>query len=303
MRVMKLSFLQQISLLAKLYNKLLFFIIVISACCANKLNANLDSSLRDDDPWNVYFNSQFIGEETKSCINCNLSPGKGQYYLDECTFYNDNDRVINFSSIDDSLFLHNRCFFSHCTSAEDGSCVYYNVDRNSSIVQRKFCCTKCESSKNGHFSYIKVDPNNINFFIESSLFDVGKEDIGEKAIHAEKDNIIVSSTNFSSCKAPDVATCSLVSQSNNYITTFNYSTVINNKATDGDSVIIEIWYNSLIDSCNIINNTNRQSTIGIIYHQANSLTVKSCSFINNTTPEGSCLIYNNDDQLTVDSCS
>ena len=67
-------------------------------------------------------------------------------------------------------------------------------------------------------------------------------------------------------------------------------------------MIIEIWYKALIDSCNIINNTNNQSRLGIILHAYNSLTVKSCSFINNTTPQGTYLIDNNNDQLTVDSC-
>ena len=100
------------------------------------------------------------------------------------------------------MFLHNRCSFSKCTSTEKGSCIYFKIGSNSSIVQRKFCCTKCQSqSQSGaHFSYTEVDKDNLNFIIESSLFDVGKESFG-CSIYAERDNIVVSSTNFSSCKA------------------------------------------------------------------------------------------------------
>ncbi|EAY21247.1 hypothetical protein TVAG_166220 [Trichomonas vaginalis G3] len=259
-------------------------------------------SLADDNIWNSYFKSQFTEVETKHCQNCNLPADKGQYYLDECNFFNDKDRVVNFNPIENTLFLHNRCSFSNCTSTESGSCIYYQIGSNSSIVQRKFCCTKCQSqSQSGaHFSYTYVDKDNLNFFIESSLFDVGKEGFG-CSIEAERDNIIVSSTNFSSCKASWGPAGYLKSPNVNYTTKYNYTTVVNNLAA---CQIISIWNNSLIDSCNIINNTIAASGSGsIIYHWGNSLTVKSCSFINNTAPQGSCLIFNDgNDQLTVDSC-
>ena len=257
-------------------------------------------SLADDNIWNSYFKSQFTEDPTKHCQNCNLSAGKGQYYLDECNFFDDNDRVINFDSISNTLLLHNRCSFSNCTSEESGSCIYYQIGSNSSIVQRKFCCTKCQSQYAAHFSYTYVDRNNLNFFIESSLFDVGKESFGY-SINAERDNIIVSSTNFSSCKASWGPAGWLKSPLRKYTTKYNYSTVVNNLATS--EMILDIWYNSLIDSCNIINNTKTTSTYGIIYHHQNYLTVKSCSFINNTAPQGSYLIYNDgNEQTTVDSC-
>ena len=44
-------------------------------------------SLEDDNIWNSYFNNQFTGVETKNSQNCNLTPGQGQYYLDECIFF------------------------------------------------------------------------------------------------------------------------------------------------------------------------------------------------------------------------
>ncbi|EAX81898.1 hypothetical protein TVAG_582070 [Trichomonas vaginalis G3] len=256
-------------------------------------------SLEDDNIWNSYFASEFVGEQTNHCQNCNLPAGQGQYYVDECNFFDDNNRVINFDPIKNSLFLHNRCSFSNCTSTGSGSCINYKIGSNSSIVQRKFCCTKCQSQQGAHFSNTEVDNDNLNFFIESSLFDVGKESFGY-SINAELDNIIVSSTNFSSCKASWGPAGWFQSPLGKYTTKYNYSTVVNNLATS--EMILDIWYNSLIDSCNIINNTKTKSTYGIIYHSDNSLTVKSCSFINNTVPQDSCLIYNYYDQLTVDSC-
>ncbi|EAX83934.1 hypothetical protein TVAG_244140 [Trichomonas vaginalis G3] len=257
-------------------------------------------SLEDDNIWNSYFKSQFTEVETKYCQNCNLSAGQGQYYLDECNFYDDHDQVVNFNPISNTLLLHNRCSFSNCTSEESGSCIYYQIGSNSSIVQRKFCCTKCQcqSEQGAHFSYTYVDTDNLNFFIESSLFLVGKESFG-LSIEAKRDNIIVSSTNFSSCKASLGPAGFLKSPNVNYTTKYNYTTVVNNLATS--EMILDIWYNSLIDSCNIINNTIATSRNGIIYHQINYLTVKSCSFINNTVPQGSYLIEDNG-QLTVDSC-
>ena len=154
------------------------------------------------------------------------------------------------------MFLHNRCSFSHCTSTEKGSCIYYQIGSNSSIVQRKFCCTKCQSQKYGQFSSTKVDKNNINFFIESSVCYVGNEDADGRVIDAFDGNIIVSSTNFSSNKSPeDAVGCFSKSSENDFITTFNYSTVVNNLVT-GQYDLIYFSYNSLIDSCNIINNTN-----------------------------------------------
>ncbi|EAX86000.1 hypothetical protein TVAG_227260 [Trichomonas vaginalis G3] len=261
-------------------------------------------SLEDDNIWNSYFKSQFTGQEIKSCQNCNLPAGQGQYYLDECNFFDDNNRVIYFDPVKNSLFLHNRCSFSNCTSTSSGSCIYFKIGSNSSIVQRKFCCTKCQSQGKGQFSYTLVDRDNLNFFMESSLFDVGKESVG-CSIEAERDNIVVSSTNFSSCKASWGPAGWLKSPNVNYTTKYNYTTVVNNLATF--IMILSIWYNALIDSCNIINNTTTQSDFGIIHHQENSLTVKSCSFINNTGPEDSSLIFNSNygdpnEQTTVDSC-
>ena len=58
----------------------------------------------------------------------------------------------------------------------------------------------------------------------------------------------------------------------------------------------------MINPCNFINNTHTISGNGIFFHSRNSLTVKSCSFINNTAPQGSYLMKNDNDQLTVDSC-
>ena len=264
-------------------------------------NAKKSSSPEDDNIWKFYFNSGLTGNPTKYCQNCNLPAGQGQYYLDECNFYDDNNRVINFDPIENSLFLHNRCSFSNCTSTSSGSCIYFKIGSNSSIVQRKFCCTKCQSQSQygAHFSYTYVDKDNLNFFIESSLFDVGKKGVG-LSIYAERDNIIVSSTNFSSCKASWGPAGWFKSLNVIYTTKYNYTTVVNNLATE--QMILDIWYNALIDSCNIINNTKTKSDFGIIYHLCNSLTVKSCSFINNTAPQGSYLICNSYDQLTVDSC-
>ncbi|EAX84268.1 hypothetical protein TVAG_396700 [Trichomonas vaginalis G3] len=256
-------------------------------------------SLEDDNIWNSYFNNQFTGVETKNSQNCDLPTGKKQYFLDECNFFDDHDRVIYFNNVSDTLFLHNQCSFSKCTSTLNGSCVYYQIGKNSSIVQRKFCCTKCEGKGNGQFSYTKVDTDNINFIIESSIFDVGNEN-GGSVCQTENDNVVVSSTNFSSNKASNQPAGHYRGKSLQYTTTFNYSTVVNNLATNN---ILNVWYKALIDSCNIINNTKTTSESGIIYHTVNSLTVKSCSFINNTTPQGSYLIYNKEaDQLTVDSC-
>ena len=161
------------------------------------------SSEEDDDPWNSYFPIQFTGNPIKNRQNCNLETNNHQYFLDECNFFDDNNRVIYFYPIENSLFLHNRCSFSNCISKEDGTCIYYVIGSNSSIVQRKFCCTKCQSSKSGQFSYTEVDTDNLNFFIESSLFDVGSESVGGNTFRAISDNIVVSSTNYSSCKAPN----------------------------------------------------------------------------------------------------
>ncbi|EAX92819.1 hypothetical protein TVAG_448160 [Trichomonas vaginalis G3] len=257
------------------------------------------SSAEDDDPWNKYFNSQFSSSKTKSCVNCNVEAGNSQYYLEECNFFDDKDRVIDFNPVSNSLFLHNLCSFSNCTSSGDGSCICF-IGSDSSIVQRKFCCTKCQSQTKGHFSNTEMKTDNINFFIESSLYDVGKEGVGQDALRAISGNIIVSSTNFSSNKANYLPVGKFECKTRKYTTTINYTTVVNNLATEDQT--ISIWYNALIDSCNIINNTTTQSVNGIIYHQENSLTVKSCSFINNTAAQGSYLIYHGIDQLTVDSC-
>ncbi|EAX86832.1 hypothetical protein TVAG_103010 [Trichomonas vaginalis G3] len=157
--------------------------------------------------------------------------------------FEDNGRVINFSSINDSLFLHNLCSFSNCTSEEEGSCIYYVIGSNSSIVQRKFCCTKCQSTKRGQFSYTEVGRDNLHFFIESSLFDVGNE-VGFDSIDAKEGNIIVSSTNFSSNKAQGepVGLLAQFLYNNDFSTTLNYSTVVNNLATNSSIITFFIVY-------------------------------------------------------------
>ena len=193
-------------------------------------NAKKSSSPEDDDVWKFYFNSELTEDPTKYCQNCNLTANKGQYYLDECNFFDDNDRVIYFDSVSNTLLLHNRCSFSKCTSTSSGSCIYFKIGSNSSIVQRKFCCTKCQSQKEGQFSYTYIDKDNLNFFIESSLFDVGKESFG-CSIYAERDNIVVSSTNFSSCKASLGPAGFLKSPNVNYTTKYNYTTVVNKRTT------------------------------------------------------------------------
>ena len=211
------------------------------------------SSSADDNVWNNYYNVQFTGEETRNRQNYDLPAGKKQYFLDECNFFDDHDRVINFNDISDTLFLHNRCSFSNCTSILQGSCVYYKIGKNSSIVQSKFCCTKCEGQGEGQISYTEVDTDNINFIIESSIFDSGNEN-GGSVFETLYDKIVVSSTNFSSNKAKWQPAGHYEAKPDKYTTKFNYSTVVNNLATNDIGQMINIWYKALIDSCNIINN-------------------------------------------------
>ena len=174
----------------------------------------------------------------------------------------------------------------------------YKIGENSSIVQRKFCCTKCQSTNKGHFSYTYVDEDKLNYFIEGSLFDVGNESVGESAIYADGGHIVVSSTNFSSNTATSDSAGYFTIMTVNIITKFHYSTVVNNLATSFYDIIY-FKYNALIDSCNIIRN-KISKTGGIIYQGSDVLTVKGCSFINNSAPNNAYLIYNSA-KLIIDS--
>ena len=140
----------------KLFKIWIVIIFVTEFIFVQFFKQNRKISAKDDDVWDIYFTSPFEGDETRNCQNCPISPGKGQYYLEECNFYNYNNRIINFNRITNTFFLHNQCSFTNCISEQNGNCIYYTSNRSSSIVQRKFCCTKCECSDQGQFSYIEL---------------------------------------------------------------------------------------------------------------------------------------------------
>ncbi|EAX97352.1 hypothetical protein TVAG_293570 [Trichomonas vaginalis G3] len=236
---------------------------------------------------------------------------KWSILLRRVQFFNEKDQVININSVNDTLLLHNRCSFRKCVATGERSCVYFSLGRNNSIVQRKFCCTKCQSEEGPHFTETIVDSSVI---IQSSLFDVGNLSTGN-SISLQDEDAVVSSTNFSSCKTFVSPAGSLIGRKFQP-SKYNYTTVVNNLATENS--IIHLFYSALIDSCNIINNSILQLTqfayCGIIYHRSSDLTIKSCSFINNTVPDvyndpnaGSYLIYNdryNDpsEEMLIENC-
>lgn len=258
------------------------------------------SSVRDDNPWDSYYDSQFTGSAIKYCTNCDIQTGKNQYFLKECKFYGITNRVINFNSMINTLFLHNLCTFDNCSSSQDGACIKYYSGGQSSIVQRKFCCMKCQCQVYGHFSMTYLQPDDLNYFIEGCLADVGNE-VGEISLDAETGNKVVSSFNFSTCISSTRPAGYFSDVYSNYLVKYNYSTIVNNKATASLGPILEIWFNALIDSCNIINNTMTQSTTGLIYHLHDSMTIEGCSFINNRGPTNSYLIQN-DDETIMNKC-
>lgn len=159
--------------------------------------------LEGNDIWEEFYEDSFRNKKTK-CQNCEIKSGETQYYLDECLFSDEKDKIINFDASYNSKLFHNYCEFYNCSSPGNGGSIF-TESQDCSIVQRRFCAIDSFSNPTdnencyGLFSYVFVGDNCLNYILESTLFGCGKPGTDTNALtFQENGNISLSKTNYTS---------------------------------------------------------------------------------------------------------
>ena len=170
----------------------------------DKIHSNRQLA-KEIDVWEEFYEDVFKGEK-KRCQNCEKETGLSQYYLEECLFLDDKDKIIKIEASSSKL-LHNSCSFHKCYSKGNGGSISIN-NQECSVVQRRFCAIDSfsDSINNkyclGLFSFVKVGEKCLNYISESTLLGCGRPGTLTVGLtHQEDGNISLSNTNFTLCKA------------------------------------------------------------------------------------------------------
>lgn len=250
--------------------------------------------------WYSFYGDTYDGNSYKNCKNCQVLPKNNEIYVYESSFIDKSSGAISIST-DDIKFLHTYCFFYNCHNTDNGGAIYYNG--NGAIIQHRFCTINSYITGGvGLHSYTKLVENSQkqNHIIECSISNcIGEE--GNHLIFFQNGNCGISSSNIS---RNTVYRCpGFVVSSPTGDCVFNYSTFEKNTANGWVCQEFDptttAKYHELF--CNIVDNTEKSSTWGIITTFA-ELIIENCTILG--PPENGVTIYiASRGKLTIKNCN
>ena len=210
-----------------------------------------------------------------------------------CHFNSKTIQLINFNV----KILLEKSIFWNCSSIGNGGAIYIDSSQTDCILN-KICSNFCFTNNNyGEFCYIKVGNSKKNYFYFNSIIYCNNNiQSGMCSFNLNYGNQNISNLNSSYNFKQQ---CSGQMIENSPISKIVFSTYSSNKVKN--MICIDFHSGTYqFEYCNIINNTNSQSSSwGIIYAYSSTLTIYKCSiFLNSPTN----LFNSNSANILIDSC-
>ncbi|EAY08130.1 hypothetical protein TVAG_302170 [Trichomonas vaginalis G3] len=233
--------------------------------------------------------SYFINNHTRIDTAQNM-----QCFAFQCSFNTISNSAIYISKSDNTTLLHVKCLFQSCRNSGNGGSVYFYNSGTGPIFQIQFCASECNSNGDGIF-VISNCRDSRSF--EGTIFNSGDLSTGYGPITTWYDDVIAKSNNISYCKG--VYSSGIFNEQSANLWNTSYCTYSSGIANQFGAVMCS--GNAVVNSCNIINNSELLDSEGIVNNYARTLTISKCCLMNNN-PNGVGKLFKVANSLIIISC-
>jgi predicted outer membrane repeat protein len=235
-----------------------------------------------------------------------LTSFSGKAYIKN-SFFNGLSSTTNGGSIyysstsSNLLMLVESSTFINSQATKNGGAIYFS--NSGQFVMFKVCGYGCKStSSNMHFDYIYVtDSISSKNEVHDSVICHTTQTSNHDLVYHRYGKVVVKQTNISSNSVYQISLQSYPSSNGDSVaSSISYSSFANNFASDGVCIYLSSSYLYEIDSCNVISNTNKGTSYGIILADG-SLNLRGSYIINNSA---TYVIHNRGGRtVTVTNCT
>ena len=238
--------------------------------------------------WEDYFQGFSIDQNYTGKINGQGLYQQGNFHFKDC-FIEDNEGSGIYIDLQNSTEHNDKtlieyCMFANCTAVTNGGAVNF-FSMNGEFIVHHSCCVKCTCNLDAHFIYSCVssenNKDNRNYLLDSGSTQSIREE-NEHVIHFKCGSIKYERVNSSFNRIQYHAGITIdPSFQDPQVGLISYCSISNNTAMNG--IILSIFADSIIDSCNILYNTQYEETDGIVHAIENT----------NATIKNTCILGNN----------
>ena len=256
--------------------------------------------------WNEYFAGYSINESKIGINSTFILNDQNNCYIKDC-FFQDTTKTACFMYLDaeaENKVLCEYSMFINCKSDSEGGGGIYFRSQNGEIIIHHVCGIKCicinASHTDGQFIMTWLDQQNErrSYLKDSSVtqcINDGSEVAYSHIVYFNKGNVEFERINssFNSVRHHSGITINPTNKEEP-IGKMSFSSICNNTAID--SMIVSIFADCIIDSCNILHNKQNTEDNGIIHAiEGQHSTIKNCCILDN---HGYPVFKNLEDQST-----